>query len=133
MQATSYVAPPSSFPSLTLPPTKSLASLRKLDTLKCPSLKAATTYDISTVDYSSISSVFPAEVCEVIGGDACDVEMFPEAKLIKTDGRNIKVTTRELVDREYLDYNDPKTVFLEEACDDLGGEFCEPDYKTELK
>lgn len=55
-------------------------------------------------------SVFPAEACEVIGGDACDAEMYPEAKL-KPDGRNnIKVTTKELVDREYLDYNnDPKT------------------------
>lgn len=53
-------------------------------------------------------SVFPAEACEVTGGDACNVEMYPEAKL-KPEGRDIKATTRELVDREYLDYNDPKT------------------------
>ncbi|CAA7032616.1 unnamed protein product [Microthlaspi erraticum] len=29
----------------------------------------------------------------------------------------------EPVDREYQEYNNPKTVFFAEACDDLGGEF----------
>ena len=35
----------------------------------------------------------------------------------------------EPVDREYLQYDSPKTVFPAEACDDLGGEFCDPEYQ----
>ncbi|EXB62838.1 hypothetical protein L484_008688 [Morus notabilis] len=41
----------------------------------------AVTYDTSTVDYNSVFSVFPAEACETIGGEACWAGMFPEAKL----------------------------------------------------
>nr|ACG30094.1 hypothetical protein [Zea mays] len=33
------------------------------------------------------------------------------------------------VDRDYLSYDEPKTVFPGEACDDLGGEFCEAPYQ----
>ncbi|KAG6781352.1 hypothetical protein POTOM_014249 [Populus tomentosa] len=75
-----------------------------------------------------LSSVFPAEACETIGGEACDVEMYPEVKL-KPDARNTPRSTSEQIDREYLEYNSPKTMFQEEACDDLGGEFCDPGYQ----
>ena len=56
-----------------------------------------------------VSSVFPAEACETLGGDACDVEMYPEAKLNPglTDKR--PQTASEQVEREYLEYNSPKT------------------------
>ncbi|PIA26107.1 hypothetical protein AQUCO_10000042v1 [Aquilegia coerulea] len=84
----------------------------------------------SIVDYTSKTSVFPAEACETIGGDACDAEIFPEVKLKAEDDENTKAKiTQESVDREYLEYNEPKTVFPDEACDDLGGEFCQPDYQ----
>ncbi|KAJ6973166.1 hypothetical protein NC653_033485 [Populus alba x Populus x berolinensis] len=33
------------------------------------------------------------------------------------------------IEREYLVYNDAKTVFCAEACDDLGGEFCGAEYQ----
>lgn len=55
-----------------------------------------------------LSSVFPAEACDTVGGDACDVEMYPEAKL-KPEAENTTPSTSEQVDREYLDYNSPKT------------------------
>ncbi|KAJ6712940.1 LIGHT-REGULATED PROTEIN-LIKE [Salix purpurea] len=84
--------------------------------------------DTSTVDYSSVTSVFPAEACETVGGEACDVEMYPEVKL-KPDARSTTPSTSEQIDREYVEYNSAKTVFLDEACDDLGGEFCDPGYQ----
>jgi len=34
------------------------------------------------------------------------------------------------VERDYLSYDEPKTVFPGEACDDLGGEFCEAPYQA---
>ncbi|KAJ9563933.1 hypothetical protein OSB04_009093 [Centaurea solstitialis] len=85
--------------------------------------------DTPQVDYNSMtSSVFPAEACETVGGVACDVEMFPETKLIKQQPPSKDSNTKEaVVDREYLEYNSPKTVFIAEACDDLGGEFCDAD------
>ncbi|XP_039019484.1 light-regulated protein, chloroplastic-like [Hibiscus syriacus] len=85
--------------------------------------------DNSTVDYSSTASVFPAEACETVGGEACDVEMFPEVKLKKEAQSNKEKSGPEQIEREYLEYNSPKTVFIGEACDDLGGEFCEPEYQ----
>ncbi|URD85328.1 hypothetical protein MUK42_27242 [Musa troglodytarum] len=36
----------------------------------------------------------------------------------------------EEIDRDYLEYNDPARVFPGEACDDLGGEFCEAEYQN---
>ncbi|CDP18975.1 unnamed protein product [Coffea canephora] len=91
---------------------------------------AAVANDTSTVDYSSTTSVFPAEACETLGGDACDVEMYPEAKLNPglTDKR--PQTASEQVEREYLEYNSPKTVFEGDACDELGGEFCQPEHQS---
>ncbi|OMO85014.1 Light regulated Lir1 [Corchorus olitorius] len=123
--------------SIVIPTTKTLVvpwkSMLKMQTPRCPPIKAtpAVVDDNSTVDYTSMSSVFPAEACETIGGEACDVEMYPEVKLKEEAQTNYKAkTASEQVDREYLDYDSPKTVFLGEACDDLGGEFCEPDYQS---
>ncbi|KAG4912611.1 Light-regulated protein 1, chloroplastic [Glycine soja] len=83
--------------------------------------------DTSTVDYNSAFSVFPAEACETVGGEACMAEMYPEAKL-QPEAKTPRVVT-ENVEREYLEYDDPKTVFRGEACDDLGGTFCETEYQ----
>ncbi|KAF8408485.1 hypothetical protein HHK36_007640 [Tetracentron sinense] len=49
--------------------------------IKATAAAAAMANDTSTVDYSSTASVFPAEACETIGGEACDAEIYPEAKL----------------------------------------------------
>lgn len=76
-----------------------------------------------------MTSVFPAEACETIGGEACDVEMYPEAKIKPEAPSSKNRATSEQTEREYLEYNSPKTVFLDEACDDLGGEFCEAEQK----
>lgn len=52
-------------------------------------------------------SVFPAEACEVISGYACSADISPEVKLeTKPISRPV---TSENVDREYLEYNTPKT------------------------
>ncbi|MBV7591666.1 hypothetical protein KVQ90_24730, partial [Escherichia coli] len=32
-------------------------------------------------DYSSSVSVFPMEACDLVGGEACDAQMYPETKL----------------------------------------------------
>ncbi|CAN4090881.1 unnamed protein product [Withania somnifera] len=123
---------PSSIPLVT-PPKPLVSPLRSVSTyLKTHhTAMKATTNDTSTVDYSSMtSSVFPAEACETIGGEACDVEMYPESKPKSAAAATNKTAASESVDREYLTYNEPKTVFLAEACDDLGGEFCEAEYQT---
>ncbi|XP_050373462.1 light-regulated protein 1, chloroplastic [Argentina anserina] len=134
MQATLQLSPPSLVSLLTPTTTKSLV-LPFRSTIpraqRCLQLKATNvTSDPSTVDYSSsATSVFPAEACETIGGEACDVEMYPEVKL-EPQGKSAEATPgKELEDRDYLEYDGPKTVFPAEACDDLGGEFCEPDYQ----
>ncbi|XVF57699.1 hypothetical protein PTKIN_Ptkin07bG0002900 [Pterospermum kingtungense] len=85
--------------------------------------------DTSTVDYSSTFSVFPAEACETLGGDSCRADIYPEVKLQPEARNESPGNATELVDREYLEYNDPKTVFCAEACDDLGGEFCSREYQ----
>lgn len=54
-------------------------------------------------------SVFPAEACEVVGGEACDAEMYPEVKLKAEAGNPPARSATEGVDREYLEYNSPKT------------------------
>ncbi|MCD7453279.1 hypothetical protein HAX54_020358 [Datura stramonium] len=139
MQAAALFSTPSSVLLLTpyskplvLSPLRSVSTLKTHNTcITIPPIKAV--HDTSTVvDYSSMtSSVFPAEACETIGGEACDVEMYPESKLKSAASTtNSPTTASESVDREYLPYNDPKTVFLAEACDDLGGEFCEAEYQT---
>ncbi|CAL1398534.1 unnamed protein product [Linum trigynum] len=82
--------------------------------------------------------VFPVEACEILGGDVCLAEMYPEVKLQRGnddyEGRNDQRArvASDLVQREYLEYNDAKTVFTAEACDDLGGEFCSSEYQREV-
>ena len=53
-------------------------------------------------------SVFPMEACELLGGDACSAQMYPEAKLAgaaeAAAGRR-----EEEVERDYLSYDEPKT------------------------
>ncbi|KAK6922468.1 Light regulated Lir1 [Dillenia turbinata] len=112
-------------------PAYPLKASSKLQTSLCPPIKAKASVDeLLTTDYSSSTSVFPAEACETIGGEACAVEMYPEAKLKPEPRNNARRTGLEQVEREYLEYADlPKTVFPAEACDDLGGEFCEPSYQ----
>ncbi|XP_061358583.1 light-regulated protein 1, chloroplastic [Gastrolobium bilobum] len=91
---------------------------------------AAVNHDTSIVDYNSSFSVFPAEACETIGGEACLADVYPEVKPQPeaSNGTTPSVAS-ENVEREYLQYNDPKTVFRAEACDDLGGIFCEQEYQ----
>ena len=129
MQASSYLAPPFPLPPITT--TKFLAlpcrPMPRLQTSRCTAIR--TTGDPSAVDYSSTTSVFPAEACETVGGEACDAEIYPEVKIKPEAKSNTARTSSEAVEREYFEYNEPKTVFPAEACDDLGGEFCEPDYQ----
>ncbi|TYG74301.1 hypothetical protein ES288_D04G171600v1 [Gossypium darwinii] len=130
MQAALSLAPsPLSIVATTKPLFPPCKSMLKLQTPR--GFKASPVgQDNSTVDYSSTASVFPAEACDTLGGEACDVEMFPEVKLKPDQTQSNKGKTgSEQVDREYLEYNSPKTVFIGEACDDLGGEFCEPEYQ----
>ncbi|VAH72676.1 unnamed protein product [Triticum turgidum subsp. durum] len=81
-------------------------------------------------DYSSNVSVFPMEACDLVGGEACDAQMYPEIKLGAGTGGPAAAARAPEVEREYLAYDEPKTVFPDEACDDLGGEFCEAPYET---
>ena len=55
------------------------------------------------------SSVFPAEACDTIGGEACEVEMFPEVKPVASVTSTRASDSSEVVEREYMEYNDPKT------------------------
>lgn len=83
------------------------------------------------VNYAGKNSVFPAEACDEVGGDSCNVEgvgpevkpkaaeAAPPAPKAETDGTN----------RVYVNYAGKKSVLAGEACDDLGGEFCEPEYQ----
>ncbi|XP_022682346.1 vacuolar protein sorting-associated protein 60.1 [Setaria italica] len=82
------------------------------------------------VDYSSSSSVFPMEACELFGGDACSGQMYPEARLAASAAADAATRRQEEVERDYVSYDEPKTVFPGEACDDLGGEFCEEPYQA---
>ncbi|KAG7626703.1 Light-regulated protein 1 [Arabidopsis thaliana] len=121
-----------SSPKLTflLPHATKASRLSSLRSNNSSSSSSSLTSDPNTVDYnSSILSVFPAEACEVISGYACSADIYPEVKL---DTKPVsRPVASEPVDREYEEYNSPKTVFREEACDDLGGEFCEPDFQKD--
>lgn len=113
-----------------LTPVKQCSKYNKLKTPSA-SVSASPQDNTSIFDYNAKTSVFPAEACETIGGEACNVEMYPEAKLTPDlKSSQTRIVSEETVDREYLDYNSPKTVFPGEACDDLGGEFCEPEYQA---
>ncbi|MED6171637.1 hypothetical protein PIB30_042462 [Stylosanthes scabra] len=117
------LTPSKSVSQLTTFPTKSATSLSS------PRKVATVNYDTSTVDYNSLFSVFPAEACETVGGEACLAEMYPEVRIQPEARKDEPRVALESVDREYLEYNDPKTVFLGEACDELGGMFCEREYQ----
>ncbi|XP_058192775.1 light-regulated protein, chloroplastic-like [Rhododendron vialii] len=79
------------------------------DTIPINQSGSATAPDTSAVDYTSITSVFPAEACETVGGDACDAEMYPEVKLDPETTSTTNKTSTEMVDRDYLKYDSPKT------------------------
>ncbi|KAJ4888303.1 CCR-like [Raphanus sativus] len=118
--------------SLLLPPqTITNTKGSRLSSLRPNASSSPLTSDPLTVDYDSLLSVFPAEACEVISGYACSADIYPEVKL-ETKPISPPVTSSENVDREYLEYNTPKTVFVAEACVDLGGEFCEPGYQKDV-
>ncbi|MBA0666561.1 hypothetical protein Goklo_002958, partial [Gossypium klotzschianum] len=109
MQAALSLAPsPLSIVTTTKPLFPPCQSMLKLQTPR--GFKATPVgQDNSTVDYSSTASVFPAEACDTLGGEACDVEMFPEVKLKPDQTQSNKGKTgSEQVDREYLEYNSPK-------------------------
>ncbi|KAL5581459.1 hypothetical protein UlMin_013901 [Ulmus minor] len=122
------LTPSKNFSQLTIFPGK----LRGSFASKTPIKAHAVTTDDPTVDYSSAFSVFPAEACETIGGEACWADMLPEAKLQPQAHKGVSRTTTENVDREYLEYTEEKTVFRRDACDELGGEFCEHDYQKKV-
>ncbi|CAH2045333.1 unnamed protein product [Thlaspi arvense] len=120
-----------SSPKLTLSLLQTITTTKasRLSSLR-PNASSSSTSDPLTVDYDSLLSVFPAEACETISGYACSADIYPEVKL---DTKPVsRPVASEPVDREYLEYNNPKTVFCAEACDDLGGEFCEPDYQKDV-
>ncbi|KAG8053713.1 hypothetical protein GUJ93_ZPchr0001g31183 [Zizania palustris] len=92
---------------------------------------AAAAVEAAEVDYSSNISVFPMEACDLIGGEACQVQMYPEAKLPASSSSSCSSSrAAEDVERDYMAYDEPRTVFPGEACDDLGGEFCEAPYQA---
>ncbi|KAJ4757407.1 Light-induced protein 1-like [Rhynchospora pubera] len=111
--------------------TKNLAprSVAKINRKLISPKAVAITAEPSVISYDSPISVFPMEACDLIGGDACDVRMFRETKLEANASRSEARVAREEVDRDYLEYNEPRTVFPGEACDNLGGEFCEAPYQ----
>jgi hypothetical protein len=88
------------------------------------------------VDYAGNQSVFPAEACEELGGDSCAAEgVGPEVKPKPTTPPKLASAAqkKQQPEREYVDYESGnKTVFPGEACDDLGGEFCEGDYQKDV-
>ncbi|KAF8020881.1 hypothetical protein BT93_G1325 [Corymbia citriodora subsp. variegata] len=133
MQAALFLAPP----LLPVTPSKNLSKPLVLPSKLSSSVSSRASpvraspvaNEAATVDYSSTFSVFPAEACETIGGEACLADTYPEAKLNAEARFNAAVQAAEAIEREYLEYAGPKTVFPAEACDDLGGEFCERPYQ----
>ena len=63
----------------------------------------------SSIYVSSLNKAFPAEACATVGGVACDVDMFPETKIKKQLNSKRDSPTPQPIDREYLEYNNPKT------------------------
>ncbi|KAL6850209.1 hypothetical protein ACP4OV_020837 [Aristida adscensionis] len=114
-------------------PVKGRPAARSTAAVRAPaarrSLRAAAA-EPDEVDYSSSFSVFPMEACELLGGEACSGQMFPETRLADAAAAAAASRREEDVEREYLAYDEPKTVFPGEACDDLGGEFCEAPYQA---
>ncbi|KAL3731081.1 hypothetical protein ACJRO7_028018 [Eucalyptus globulus] len=133
MQAALFLAPPllPATPSKNLSKPLALPSKLSSSVLSrvSPAKASPAAYETATVDYSSSFSVFPAEACETIGGEACLADAYPEAKLNPAARISAAAQAAEAIEREYLEYTGPKTVFPAEACDDLGGEFCERPYQ----
>ncbi|KAK4741199.1 hypothetical protein SAY87_024787 [Trapa incisa] len=123
------VAPPSAAFSRSAPrPTSTPVAVAS----RAPAsvVKAAASRSFQTVNYNSPISVFPAEACETVGGEACLADIYPELRVEPKPARiNVAVRPDESIERDYLDYRTAKTVFPAEACDDLGGEFCEKLYQ----
>ncbi|KAK6155339.1 hypothetical protein DH2020_009587 [Rehmannia glutinosa] len=112
-----------------LPPkTLSISSPPKVLLGSNTSRFASIKLNAMAVNYSSATSVFPAEACETIGGEACLADIYPEVKL-EPEANKPKIVRSETTEREYMDYTDSRTVLLGEACDVLGGEFCEQPYQ----
>ncbi|XAR58326.1 hypothetical protein NMG60_11026777 [Bertholletia excelsa] len=132
MQAALCLAPrpvPTQSPKNTSIPASSFS---KLSSRSASSVRAtAVGYDskFTAVNYNSSFSVFPAEACEIIGGDACAADTYPEVKPRPEGRNNLNRIASEMIEREYLDYNEPKTVLPADACDVLGGGFCERPYQ----
>ncbi|BBM96917.1 hypothetical protein MPTK1_1g01540 [Marchantia polymorpha subsp. ruderalis] len=79
------------------------------------------------------TTVFPAEACDELGEEYCGMEgvgkeVKPKAQAISEE----KPSSEAGVDREYEEYKGDKTVFPGEACDELGGEFCDPEYQKDV-
>eukprot|EP00244_Chara_vulgaris_P008442 TRINITY_DN331_c0_g1_i4.p1 TRINITY_DN331_c0_g1~~TRINITY_DN331_c0_g1_i4.p1 ORF type:complete len:187 (+),score=34.84 TRINITY_DN331_c0_g1_i4:180-740(+) len=97
------------------------------------------------IGYDPKKTVFPAEACDELGGEFCNVEGVGEEVNPQTSGAAAEEQPQaaptgmfasifgkgaaEIPDREYVQYDSTKTVFPGEACDDLGGEFCAPDFQ----
>ncbi|CAO2193217.1 unnamed protein product [Urochloa humidicola] len=112
------------------PAARSMAVVRVARRSVRAAAAAVVAAEPAQVDYNSSFSVFPMEACELVGGDACSVQMYPEAKLAASAAADAETRRQEEVERDYLSYDEPKTVFPGEACDDLGGEFCEAPYQA---
>eukprot|EP00898_Chlorokybus_atmophyticus_P002582 jgi/Chlat1/3324/Chrsp22S03476 len=80
-------------------------------------------------------SVFPDEACDDLGGEFCEPDWREKnnvGKEVRSEAqpRQRNNSSKDEPDRDYVNYESSnKTVFPGEACDDLGGEFCEPDYQ----
>lgn len=66
-------------------------------------------YAWKLLNFFSVFSVFPAEACETIGGDACLADIYPEVRLQPEARNNTARIASENADREYLQYTDAKT------------------------
>ena len=68
---------------------------------------------VGTSAMNNKNSVFPAEACETVGGEACDVDaIYPEVKPTPPTDSVAKASSTsdsETVEREYLQYDGPKT------------------------
>ena len=49
------------------------------------------------------------EACDLVGGEACDAQMYPEIKLSAGTGGPAAAARAPEVEREYLAYDEPKT------------------------
>nr|ACG41909.1 light-induced protein 1-like [Zea mays] len=110
------------------PAAKSTVVVRVPASRRSVRAAAVVAAEAAEIDYNSSFSVFPMEACDLLGGDACSAQMYPETKLASAAAAASRRV--EEVERDYLSYDEPRTVFPGEACDDLGGEFCEAPYQA---